>query len=324
MAKKSKYRYNIHTLSYEKVSLSVKDKVLKWLSQISLGLVFAALFIFIAYNTFDSPKEKILKRENKSLVLQYELLDKKLNLLYSSLENLEEKDDNIYRTIFEAEPISKEERNAGFGGVNRYKHLENFTEAALVKKVSQKIDILTKKLYVQSKSFEEIFDLAKQKEKMLSCIPAIQPISNKELKHMASGYGHRIHPIYKTKKMHWGMDFSSPTGSEVYATGNGKIEKIERSSRGYGNHVIINHGFGYKTLYAHLSAINVREGQKIQRGEAIGKVGNTGTSTAPHLHYEVIKGGEKINPINFYFNDLSADEFDKMLEISSSSNQSFD
>ncbi len=324
MAKKSRYRYNVHTLSYEKVSISFKDKLFKFLSQISLGLVFSVIFMFIAYNTIDSPKEKILKRENNQLQMQYEILDRKLNLLGESLKSLEQKDDNIYRAIFEAEPISKEERNAGFGGINRYKYLEGINNSDLVVSVSKKLDKLAKKIYVQSKSFDEIIDLAKQKEKMLSSIPAIQPVSNQDLKSMASGYGYRIHPIYKTSKMHTGMDFSAQTGSEIYATGNGLIEKVEHSGRGYGNHIVINHGYGYKTLYAHMSKTKAKKGQKVKRGDVIGFVGNTGTSTAPHLHYEVIKGDKKINPINFYFNDLTPEEFEKMLELSNSSNQSFD
>ena len=324
MIKKSRYKYNTHTLTYEKVRVSFKDRFLRFFYHIALGLVFATVFVLIMNSTVDSPKEKLLKRENEQLKIQYELMNKKLGIVSESLAELQKRDDNIYRIIFEAEPISAEERNAGFGGVNRYKNMEGFNNSKLVISTAKRIDKLARQLYVQSKSFEQIFNMAKQKEEMLASIPAIQPVANEDLTRMASGYGYRIHPIYKTSKMHWGMDFTANTGTEIYATGNGKIEKIENSRRGYGNHVIIDHGYGYKTLYAHMKKVNVREGQEIKRGDILGYVGNTGTSTAPHLHYEVIKDGNKINPVNFYFNDLTPEEFEKMLEISSSNNQSFD
>jgi murein DD-endopeptidase MepM/ murein hydrolase activator NlpD len=194
----------------------------------------------------------------------------------------------------------------------------------LIKTAAKKLDILSKQLVVQSKSLDEIVVLAKNKKEMLASIPAIQPVANKDLKRMASGYGYRIHPIYKTRKFHWGMDFSSPRGTPVYATGNGKIEKVKRSRRGYGNQVKINHGFGYKTFYAHLEKYTVRKGQKVKRGDLIGYVGTSGISTAPHLHYEVIKGNRKLNPVYFYFNDLTPEEYDRMLEMASQENQSLD
>lgn len=324
LRKKSRYRFNTHTLSYEKVRTSWKERLIRFFSQVAMGLVFAVIFFIIIFNYFDSPKEKILKRENEQLSLQYQLLNKKIEILANSLVDLQIRDNNIYRIIFEAEPISEEVRNAGFGGINRYKKLEGYDNSELVIGTTKKIDKLAKQMYVQSKSFEDIYKMAKEKEKMLTCIPAIQPVSNKKLDRVASGFGYRIHPIYKTYKMHTGMDFSASTGTEIYATGNGVVQDIELSNRGYGNSVVISHGYGYKTLYAHLSKVSVKKGQSIKRGEVIGLVGNTGTSTAPHLHYEVIKNGNKIDPLNFYFNDLTAEEFEKMLEISSSSSQSFD
>ena len=240
------------------------------------------------------------------------------------LDDIQKRDDNIYRTIFEADPIPTSIRKQGFGGINRYKELEGFSNSKIIIETSSKIDQLTKQLYLQSKSFDEIIDLTKDKLSMLASIPAIQPVSNKNLKRMASGYGYRIHPIYKTRKLHTGMDFSAKIGTEIYATGNGKISKVRRSKKGYGNYVEINHGYGYKTLYAHMSKSIVKKGQKVKRGEVIGYVGNTGTSVAPHLHYEVHKNGKKIDPVNFYYNDLSTEEYSKMLEISSQNNQSFD
>ena len=240
------------------------------------------------------------------------------------LDDIQQRDDNIYRVIFEADPIPKSIRKAGYGGINRYQDLTGYNNAELVIDITKKIDQITKQLYIQSKSFDDIIDLAKNKADMLASIPAIQPVSNKDLSRMASGYGSRIHPIYKTKKFHAGMDFSAKTGTPIYATGDGKIFKVRKSRRGYGNHVIIDHGFGYKTLYAHMSKYIVRRGEKVKRGDVIGYVGSSGTSVAPHLHYEVHYNGKKINPVNFYYNDLTPDQYEKMLEISSQNNQSFD
>jgi murein DD-endopeptidase MepM/ murein hydrolase activator NlpD len=187
-----------------------------------------------------------------------------------------------------------------------------------------RLDRLTKKMVVHSRSLDDVIELAKGKAQLLASIPAIQPVSNDKLTRIASGFNYRVHPIYKIMHFHTGIDFTAPTGTEIVATGDGKVSVVERESRGYGNHVVVNHGFGYETLYAHMSRFKVTVGQKVKRGDVIGYVGSTGTSTAPHLHYEVIKNGEKINPINFFFNDLSAEEYDKVVEMSSRSNQSFD
>ncbi|MBP7438529.1 MAG: M23 family metallopeptidase, partial [Bacteroidia bacterium] len=233
-------------------------------------------------------------------------------------------DNTIYRVIFEAEPIPQSVREAGFGGAERYRNLRSDYNGELLVDVTKRIDKLSKQLYVQSKSFDEVWDLVKNKNNMLATIPAIQPVANKDLTRVASGYGMRIHPIYKTEKMHTGMDFTSPVGTEIHATGNGVVNKVEYDGRGYGNNVIISHGFGYQTLYGHMSKILVRPGQKVSRGDLIGYVGNTGTSTGPHLHYEVLKGGKPVNPVNYYYNDLTPEEYQTMLEISSKAGQSFD
>jgi murein DD-endopeptidase MepM/ murein hydrolase activator NlpD len=285
-------------------------------------LSFFILLIF--YQFFDSPKEKRLKLEIQNLTSQYEVINNDMQQVETVLDEIQERDDNIYRVIFEADPIPTSIRKQGFGGVNRYEKLLGLSNSELMINTSKKIDQLTKQLYLQSKSFDEVIDLAKNKSNMLASIPAIQPVANKDLKRMASGYGYRIHPIYKTRKMHYGMDFSAKTGTEIYATGDGVVSKIKRSKRGYGNYVKINHGFGYETLYAHMSKYIVKRGQKVKRGEVIGYVGNSGISTAPHLHYEVRKDNKKINPMNFYYNDLSPEEYEKMLEISLQSNQSLD
>ncbi len=290
-----------------------------------IASVFLGLLFYAAGEQFiDSPKEKLLKQENSQLKAQYEFLNKRMEQVTKVLEDVQRRDDEIYRIIFETEPIPKEIREAGFGGVNRYKKLEGFRNSELIIESATNLDRITKQLYIQSKSFDEVYELAVNKEKMLASIPAIQPVSNKELKRMASGYGMRMHPIYKYRKMHTGMDFSAIQGTEIYATGEGTVESVKRSRRGYGNHIVIDHGYGYKTLYAHLKEFNVRRGQKVNRGQVIGYVGNTGTSVAPHLHYEVIKDGVKVNPVNYYFNDLTPEEYEQMIEFASQPTQSFD
>jgi len=321
---KVKYYYDTKTLSYKRIELSKANKI-KTLFYFLIGSAFTGLIMGIIFlQFFDSPKEKILNREIKQLTTQYKIVQDKLQQVELVLDDIQERDDNIYRVIFEADPIPKSIRKAGYGGVNRYQDLAGYNNTELVILTAQKIDQITKQLYIQSKSFDDIIELARNKADMLASIPAIQPVANKNLSRMASGYGPRIHPIYKTRKFHAGMDFSAKTGTPIYATGNGKISKVKRSRRGYGNHVVIDHGFGYKTLYAHMSRYIVKRGEKIKRGDIIGYVGNTGTSIAPHLHYEVHHNGKKINPVNFYYNDLTPEQYEKMLEISSQNNQSFD
>jgi murein DD-endopeptidase MepM/ murein hydrolase activator NlpD len=321
---KVKYYYDSEELAYKKIERS-KIRIFKQILLFLVGanlLAFSLLALFFTF--FDSLKEKELLREIEQLEAQYKLLDEKITNSFVILDEIQDRDDNIYRVIFEADPIDASIRKAGFGGVNRYKEYEGFSHSNLIIDVNKKVDQLSKAIYVQSKSFDEVLEMVGKKEEMLSHIPAIQPVSNKNLKRMASGYGYRIHPIYKTRKMHWGMDFSAPKGTPVYATGNGKISKAIRSRRGYGNQVRIDHGYGYETFYAHLNKFTVKQNQKVFRGDLIGYIGNSGTSTAPHLHYEVVKNKKRVNPVNYYFNDLTAEEFDKMLKISSQENQSFD
>lgn len=285
---------------------------------------FGLIMVFAAFNFFDSPKEKMLKRELDKLKLQYELMDKSLNQISAVLENIKDRDDNIYRVIFEAEPIPNSIRKAGIGGVNRYKDLEGYDNTEILVSTVKKIDQISKQLYIQSKSFDEVIEMAQRKSDMMASIPAIQPVKNNELKRIASGYGRRIDPYYKKLKFHYGVDFSAPKGTPIYATGDGVVAKTKRSKRGFGNHVVIDHGYGYESLYAHMTKYTVRNGQKVRRGDIIGYVGSSGKSTAPHLHYEVHKDGKKINPAYYFHNDLSPEEFDRMLELSSQENQSFD
>jgi len=319
-----KYKYNPKTVKYEKVKLTWKDKFLRFFTYFMATIVIA-----IAYNLafgifFDTPKEKGLKRENKQLRLQYQILNKRFDLVEKTLNDLQQRDNNIYRVIFETDPISSSVRKAGFGGAERYQKLRQLKNSEVVVKTAQRLDKLSKHLYVQSRSYDQIINLADNKKEMLSSIPAIMPVSNEDLTRTASGYGWRIHPIYKIKKFHEGMDFTAPTGTEVYATGDGVIEKVKSSYRGYGKRVVIDHGFGYKTRYAHLTKFNVRRGQEVKRGDVIGYIGSTGLSTAPHLHYEVQKGEEKVNPVHYYFNDLTPEQYEKMIFISRNSGQSFD
>ena len=321
---KVKFYYDSDTLSYRRIKVKRKTKVKNSLLFVSAAVIIALIgFVGFSY-VLKSPSQLDDERELENLKLNFELLSKRIDEGTSVLEEIQDRDNNIYRVYFEAEPISKEERMAGFGGINRYKSLDGFENSVMIKEVTKKIDVLSKQLVVQSKSLDEIIELAKNKKEMLASIPAIQPVSNKNLKRMASGFGYRIHPIYKTRKFHSGMDFSAPKGTPIYATGNGRIEKVSTSKRGFGNYIKINHGFGYKTLYAHMNKYIVRKGQIVKRGDLIGYVGNSGTSTGPHLHYEVVKGNKKVNPIYYYFNDLTPDEYDMMLDMASKENQSLD
>ena len=321
---KIKYRFNTKSLTYEKDTISWRKRLSQVLSYLATGLVFATITIILAYKYIDSPKEKQLQREISELTLQYELLNNKMDLVADVLDDIQERDNNIYRTVFEAEPINENIRKAGFGGVDRYKALQGFASSGLMVEATKRLDKISKQLYIQSKSFDEVVNLVKNKAQLLASIPAIQPISNKDLKHLPGGYGWRTHPIYKTPEFHPGMDFAAPVNTEIRATGDGTVSLAANVANGYGNHVIINHGYGYETLYGHMTKFNVRVGQKVKRGQLIGYVGSTGLSTAPHVHYEVHKNGQTVNPINFYYSDLTPEEYQKLIELSSQSSQSFD
>jgi murein DD-endopeptidase MepM/ murein hydrolase activator NlpD len=321
---KIKYKYNPETLTYEPIATGTRF-ILRRIFTYSMFSAVLGVFYFLGYSYFfDSPQEKKLNRENSRLQAQYEIMDKKLQQIQIVLDDIQQRDENIYRVIYQADSIPNSIRRAGFGGINRYKHLENLENADLVVNTSEKLDVIMKQLYVQSKSFDEVIDLTLRKEEMLRCTPAIQPISNKDLRRTASGYGWRIDPIYKVKRFHEGMDFSAPTGTEIYSTGDGVVKRAIRSHGGYGNHLEIDHGFGYSTVYAHMDDFNVKIGQKVKRGDVIGMVGNTGKSTAPHLHYEVRVKGRPVNPAHYYFQDLTPEQYEKMIQISSNSNQTFD
>ncbi|MDX9773157.1 MAG: M23 family metallopeptidase [Bacteroidales bacterium] len=321
---KTKYKFNHETLSFDRITLGIKQTFLRFFGYFIASLFLAGIYGLIYAFVFDSPQDKALKREIEQLTLQYELMNREMENVEKVLGNLEETDDNLYRTIFEAEPVPSSFRKGGIGGVNRYEELEGLSNSKLVIETAKRLDKIRKRIYVQSESFDELIVMAREKEEMLVSIPAIQPLSNDDLKRTASGFGYRIHPIYKILKFHSGMDFTAPTGTDVYATGNGTVKMVKSARRELGNHIIIDHGFGYETVYAHLNAFNVRVGQKVRRGDVIGFVGSTGLSTAPHLHYEVRVNGSAVDPAMYYFNDLTPEEYDRMLEISSKSGQTFD
>ncbi len=319
-----KYYYDTETCKYERVKTKKTDIILNMLGILALTGVMAGGLIILYYNFFDSPKEVALNNRIKELQYYYDLKIKEIEQTNSALEAIEYRDDNIYRIVLGTEPIDKNIRNAGVGGTDRYADIrdKNLIDEEMIIELSEKVDKLKRKVYIELKSQDELVSLAEKKEKLFAAIPAIQPISNKQLVAIASGFGFRIHPIYKVKKMHTGIDFAAPIGTPIYATADGKIEEVSVKFSGYGKMVVIDHGFGYKTRYAHMHDFAVRSGQNIKRGELIGYVGDTGISTAPHLHYEVMMNGVLINPVHYFFNDLSPAEYEKVVELSSVENQS--
>ena len=324
--KKVKYYYDSENLAYRKI----KPKKGRKLGVIAMFLLASALFGFICFviliNTpyFETPKDRLQAREIENMKINYSILNKKMDQVDEVLESVAARDNNLYRVYFNSSPIPNEQRKAGFGGVNRYKNLEGYDNSELVVSTTKRVDIISKELVIQSKSLDEILKLAKEKEKLLGAIPAIQPVKNENLKQMASGFGYRSDPFTKIRKFHAGMDFSAETGTPIYATGDGVVERADNTASGYGNHIVIRHGFGYETLYAHLSKYKVKRGEKVKRGDVIGYVGSTGRSEAPHLHYEVHKNGEIVNPLNFYYGNISAAEFAAISKLANQENQSLD
>jgi murein DD-endopeptidase MepM/ murein hydrolase activator NlpD len=319
-----KYYYDTETCKYERVKTKKTDIILNMLGILALTGVMAGGLIILYFNFFDSPKEVALKNRIKELEYYYDLKGKEVALINEAVDAVAYRDDNIYRIVLGAEPIDKNIRNAGVGGSDRYADIrdKNLIDEDMIIGLSEKVDKLKRKVYIELKSQDELRSLAEKKVKLFAAIPAIQPISNKQLVALASGFGVRIHPIYKVKKMHTGIDFAAPIGTPIYATADGKVEEVSVKFSGYGKMVVLDHGFGYKTRYAHMHDFAVRSGQNVKRGELIGYVGDTGVSTAPHLHYEVMLNGVLINPVHYFFNDLSPDEYEKIVELSSIENQS--
>src|SRR6218665_1483795 len=324
--KKVKYYYDAENLAYRKI----KTKKAAKLGYAALFVLAAALFGVLSFlvllNTpfFETPKDRLQAREIENFKIRYALLNKKMDKIDAVLENIEDRDNNLYRVYFNTSAIPDEQRKAGFGGINRYKELEGFDNSELVINTSKRVDIISKELAIQSKSLDEILKLAKEKNNLLAAIPAIQPVKNENLKAMASGFGYRTDPFTKVRKFHAGMDFSAKSGTQIYATGDGVVERADNTASGYGNHIVIRHGFGYETLYGHLSKYNVRSGQRVKRGDIIGYVGSTGRSEAPLLHYEVHKNGEVVNPLNFYYGNISAAEYVAISRLANQENQSLD
>ena len=317
------YIYNPKTRTYDRIYPTVRQRAISILRRLFVGMGLGASSFIILLFIFGSPSEKELRIENARLLAQYNVLSHRLDEALGVMQDIQQRDDNLYRVVLQADPVSDAIRKAGYGGTNRYEQLMDMANAELVMNTTQKMDMLNRQLYIQSKSFDEVVDLCKGHDEMLKCIPAIMPVSNKDLKKTASGYGTRIDPIYNTPKFHAGMDFSANIGTPVYATGDGKVIKAGWET-GYGNLIQVDHGFGYVTWYAHLSKYKVRPGQKVVRGEVIGEVGNTGKSTGPHLHYEVHVKGKVQNPVNYYFMDLSAEDYDKMVQIAANHGKVFD
>jgi len=321
---KTKYRFNPELLAFEKYTRPLRSILLRVAGILSTIIVGSFALYWLASTFFASPRERMLKRELQNSEEQYKVLFNRLKLIESVVNDLETRDENIYRTIFDAEPIPSSIRAAGYGGVEKYNKLEGYSNSKMIITVTKQVDKISKKLYILSKSFDEISKLAENKEDMLASIPAIQPVKKSRRVNVSSGFGYRIHPIYKVGKFHEGLDFTAPIGTPIFATGNGVVVSTNRNRSGYGNEVVISHGFGYKTLYAHLNKIIVRPGQKVLRGEQIGTVGSTGLSTAPHLHYEVILGKNKLNPVFFLHNDLKPEEFEEVLKKAEEANQTLD
>ena len=317
------YIYNPRTQTYDRIYPTVRQRALSILRRLFFGMGLGAGGFIVLLLIFGSPSEKELRKENSRLQAQYNVLSRRMDEAMGVLQDVQQRDDNLYRVIFQADPIPSAIRKAGYGGINRYEHLMDMANSDLVVNTTQKMDMLTKQLYIQSRSFDDVVEMCKNHDEMLRCIPAIQPISNKDLRKTASGYGTRIDPIYGTTRFHAGMDFSAHPGTDVYATGDGTVVKMGWET-GYGNLIIVDHGFGYQTWYAHLQGFRTKLGKRVVRGEVIGAVGSTGKSTGPHLHYEVHVKGQVVNPVNYYFMDLSAEDYDRMIQIAANHGKMMD
>jgi murein DD-endopeptidase MepM/ murein hydrolase activator NlpD len=318
-----KYYYDTESCRYERIKVSTWDIIWNALGFLTVSLILAIGIVFVYIKYFESPEEAMLRKENEELRIYYDLLSQEIEETTEMLESLEDRDDNIYRVIFGVEPIPEEIRTAGIGGSNRYKKLleKGLERESLILENYKRMDRMKKKMYIQTKSYDEIIEMAKNKEDMLASLPAIQPVSNKNLKRLSSGFGYRIDPIHKVRRPHYGVDFSLPKGTPVYSTGDGVVKFTRSSISGYGRQIEIDHGFGYVTKYAHLDRFIVKRGQKVKRGELIGYSGNTGKSTAPHLHYEVKLDGKPVNPVHYFSRDLSAEEYEEILRLASVENQ---
>jgi murein DD-endopeptidase MepM/ murein hydrolase activator NlpD len=322
--KKIKYYYNTNTLRYEKLETPLRVTLLRVLGFISAALVTALILVSLAYRYFPSVNEKRLMQKNESLKDDYYVLNEKVKKMQEQMGVLEKRDNDVYRSIFEANPIPDSARAKSLAQEQEIQLVEHMDQDNLSSSIAKSLNNLVARMAFQTKSYHEIDNFIKNKEQLLSCTPAIQPVSNKDLKRIASGFGYRIDPVYKTSKFHAGLDFAAPQGTPIYATANGTVEVAGNSGNGYGNHVVINNGYGYSTLFGHMFRVKVRPGQRVKRGEVIGWVGNTGKSTGPHCHYEVHRNGDPVDPVYYFYNDITPEQYDRLLKLAASSNQSFD
>jgi murein DD-endopeptidase MepM/ murein hydrolase activator NlpD len=322
--KKIKYYYNTHTLRYEKLETPLRVKLLRVFGFIAAALVTAAIISLLAFRFIGSPNEKLLRAENERMQDRYRELSKETKKIEQQMKELENRDNDVYRSIFEATPIPDSARLKDLEKEQQIAKVEGMEQADLINSIVTSLNSMSSRINAQKASYKDLAAMMNNKEKLLAATPAIQPVSNADLKRIASGFGYRIDPVYKTVKLHPGLDFSAPAGTPIYATADGSIEVAGNRGDGYGNCVIINHGYGYKTLYGHMFRVKARGGQRVKRGEVIGYVGSTGKSTGPHCHYEVIKNGNKIDPIYFFYNDLTPEQFDRLLKLAAASNQSLD
>ena len=322
--RKIKYYYNTHTLRFEKLEKPLRVRLLQVFGFIAASMVTGVVFFAIAFQYIDSPKEKILRQQNDDLKEGYAVIEERLKQLELKMGEITNRDNTVYRSIFEADPVADSARIKDMEQKKEVQLVQRMGSSELVHAIVDQLNSLSLRMAYQNKSFSDLIDMVNNKTKLLAAIPAIQPINNKQLSRIASGFGYRIDPIYKTRKAHLGLDFASPSGTPIYATADGIIKFAGFSANGYGNHVIINHGFGYETLYGHMVRVSAAQGQQVKRGQVIGYVGSTGKSTGPHLHYEVHKSGVQVDPINFFYNDLTPAQFDRLLKMAAANNQSLD
>jgi len=322
--KKIKYFFNTHTLRFEKVEVPLRVRLLQLFGFIAASIVTGIVIVIVLFQYIDSPKEKLLRQQNEMYKENYSVIQDRIRQLELQMTELESRDNEVYRSIFESSPIPDSERLKDIEAQEEVRMIQNFSSAELLSNMIEQLNNLSVRSAFQDKSYLEVGAMVKNKEKLLRAIPAIQPVSNKNLNRIASGYGYRIDHLYKDYRLHAGLDFTAPSGTPIYATADGVVQAAGFNSDGYGNKVVINHGYGYQTLYGHMVRVKAKLGQVIKRGEVIGYIGSTGKSTGPHCHYEVIKRGAKVDPVYYFYNDLTPAQFDRILKAAAANKQSLD
>ncbi len=322
--KKIKYFFNTHTLRFEKIEVPLRVRLLQLFGYIAASIVTGIIIVILIFQYIDSPKEKLLRQQNESYKESYRVLQDRVNQLELQMTELENRDNEVYRSIFEADPIPDSARLKEMEAKKEVRLIQKLSNTELIQNMTDQLNNLSLRIAYQGKSFVDITNMVKNKEQLLRAIPAIQPVSNKNLNRIGGSFGYRIDPVYKNLRFHQGLDFTAPAGTPIYATADGVVEIASFNTDGYGNKVVINHGYGYQTLYAHMLKIKASQGQTVKRGEVIGYIGSTGKSTGPHCHYEVIKRGTKVDPVYYFYNDLTPAEFDRLLKAAASNKQSLD